>query len=86
MKSIPSRGGKNYFITLIDDCTRYYYVYSLSSKDEAVESFRQYKIEVETRLNKKIKAIRSDRGGEYESPFEEICLESGFFHQTTTPN
>ena len=27
MKSIPSHGGKKYFITFIDDCTRYCYVY-----------------------------------------------------------
>ena len=27
--------------------------------------------------------IRSDRGGEYESPFAKICVENGIFHQTT---
>uniref|UniRef100_A0A1S4BS18 Retrovirus-related Pol polyprotein from transposon TNT 1-94-like beta-barrel domain-containing protein n=1 Tax=Nicotiana tabacum TaxID=4097 RepID=A0A1S4BS18_TOBAC len=41
--------------------------------DEAIETFTQYKNEVENQLNKKIKMIRSDRGGEYESPFAEIC-------------
>ncbi|KAL6333744.1 hypothetical protein AAG906_028930 [Vitis piasezkii] len=40
---------------------------------------------VENQLSKKIKAIRSDRGGEYESPFEEFCLEHGIIHQTTAP-
>ena len=29
--------------------------------------------------------IRSDRGGEYEFPFQEICLENGIIHQMTTP-
>ena len=29
--------------------------------------------------------IRNDRGGEYESPFAEICLENGIIHQTTVP-
>ena len=29
--------------------------------------------------------IRSDRGGEYESPFAEICVENGIVHQTTAP-
>ncbi|PHU09350.1 Aquaporin TIP4-2 [Capsicum chinense] len=29
VKSTPSRGGKKYFITFIDDCTRYCYVYLL---------------------------------------------------------
>ena len=85
MKSIPSRGGNKYFITFIDDCSRYCYVYLLSSKDEAVNAFKSYKAEVETQLNKKIKIIRSDRGGEYEFPFEEICTEFGIVHQMTAP-
>ena len=39
MKFIQTRGGKKYFLTLIDDCTRYCYVYLLRSKDEALEMF-----------------------------------------------
>ena len=53
------------------------------SKYEAIDAFKQYKIEVENQLNKKIKMIRSDRGGEYEFPFQEICLENGIIHQMT---
>ncbi|KAF3662700.1 Histone H2AX [Capsicum annuum] len=51
--------------------------------DEAIDAFRQYKTEVENQLEKKIKMIRSDRGGKYESPFAEICVENGIVHQTT---
>ena len=76
---------KKYFITFIDDCTRFFYVYLLSSKDEGIDSFKQYKNEVVNQLNMKIKMIRSDRGGEYESLFAEICLEYGIIHQTTAP-
>ncbi|PHT26612.1 Dicarboxylate transporter 1, chloroplastic [Capsicum baccatum] len=85
MKSTPSRGGKKYFITFIDDCTRYCYVYLLNSKDEAIDTFRQYKTEVENQLDKKIKMIRSNRGGEYESPFAQICVENGITDQTMAP-
>ena len=53
--------------------------------DEEIDAFQQYNNEVENQLNLKIKMIRSDRGGEYESPFAEICLEYGIFHQTTAP-
>ena len=48
------------------------YIYLLNSKDEAINAFKQYKIEVENQLNKKIKMIRSDKGGEYEFPFRRI--------------
>ena len=57
----------------------------IRSKDEAIEAFMQYKNEVENQLNKKIKVLRSDRGGEYESPFGEFCLQYGIIHQTTAP-
>ena len=47
LKFIQTRGGKKYFLTLIDDCTRYCYVYLLRSKDEALEMFQHFKNEVE---------------------------------------
>lgn len=84
-KSYPTRNGKKYFITFIDDCTRYCYVYLLTSKDEAITAFTIYKAEVENQLSKKIKMLRSDRGGEYESPFAQLCAEHGIIHQTTAP-
>ena len=60
-------------------------MYLLKSKDEAIENFVLYKTEVENQLNKKIKVLKSDQGGEYESPFAEFCAQNGIIHQTTTP-
>ena len=57
----------------------------LNGKDEAIDEFRQYKIEVKNQLDKNIKMIRSNIGGEYKSLFAEICLENGIIHQTTAP-
>ena len=73
MKFVQTRGGNKYFITFVDDSTKYRYVYLLKSKDAAIEKFVLYKHEVENQLNKKIKVLRSDRGGEYESPFVDVC-------------
>ena len=81
-KSVQSRGGKKYIITFIDDYSRYCYVYLLRSKYEALDAFILYKNEVENQLSKKIKVLRSDRGGEYESPFGEFCAQHGI----NTPN
>ena len=80
---MQTREGKKYFIIFIDDSTRYYYLYQLKSKDEALDMFKYYKNEVENQLGKKIKAIRSDRGGEYDATFNEFCQEHGIIHQTT---
>lgn len=38
LKFVQTRGGKKYFITFIDDWTRFCYVYLLRSKDEALEA------------------------------------------------
>lgn len=84
-KSIQTRGRKKYFITFIDDYTRYSYVYLIRTKDEALETFIQYKNEIENQLGKKIKKLRSDRGDEYELLFGEFCKEHGIIHQTTAP-
>ncbi|GJX47712.1 retrotransposon protein, putative, ty1-copia subclass, partial [Tanacetum coccineum] len=60
-----SRQGASYFITFTDDYSRYGYVYLLKHKHEVFETFKVFKNEVENQLGKTIKAIRSDRGGEY---------------------
>ena len=65
MNGVLTKGGKRYFMTLIDDSTRYCYVYLLKSKDEAFNFFKIYKAKAENQLERKIKCIRSDRGGEY---------------------
>ncbi|GJW04962.1 pol polyprotein [Tanacetum coccineum] len=83
LKSLPTKGGNKYFITFIDDCTKYCYVYLLKSKDEAIDKFVLYKTEVENQLGKKIKVVRSDRGGEYVAPFAELCVKHGIRHEFT---
>ena len=50
-----------------------------------METFIQYKNEVENQLGKKIKKLRSERGGEYASHFGEFCKEHGIILQTTAP-
>ncbi|GKB89526.1 retrotransposon protein, putative, ty1-copia subclass [Tanacetum coccineum] len=68
---------------LIDDCTKYCYVYLLKSKDEAIDKFVLYKTKVENQLGKKIKVVRSDRGGEYMSPFADLCAKHEIRHEFT---
>ena len=72
-------------ITVVDDNTKYCYVYLLKNKDEAIEKFVLYKNEVENQLNKKIKVLRSNQGGEHESPFVDFCVKHRIIHETTTP-
>lgn len=83
---ILTRGGKRYFITFIDDCSKFTYVYLIRHKDEAFSMFKRYKAEVENQKEKKIKILRSDRGGEYfPNEFDSFCEEHGIIHQRTAP-
>jgi len=61
-------------------------VFFLKTKDEALECFKTYKAKVENQLEKKIKRVRSDRGGEYFSyEFDLSCSKNGIIHERTSP-
>ena len=84
MNGVLTKGGKKYFMTLIDDSTRYCYVYLLKTKDESLTYFKNYKAEAENQLDRKIKWLRSDHGGEYFSnEFNSFCAEHGIIHERT---
>ena len=85
LKLVQTRGDNKYFITFVDDSTKYCYVYLLKTKAKVIKKFVLYKNEVENQLNKKIKVLRSDRGGEYESPFVDFCAQHRIIHDTTAP-
>ncbi|KAI3815113.1 hypothetical protein L1987_14769 [Smallanthus sonchifolius] len=86
LNGMLTRGGKRYFITFCDDSSRYLYVYLLRTKDEAFDAFKIYKAEVENQLEKRIKILRSDRGGEYfNQKFDAYCEENGIIHERTSP-
>ena len=86
-KNTISKGGKKYNITFVDDFSRYTNVYLLKLKDETGEMIVKYKAKVKNQLDKKIKRLRTDRGGEYSTKFlKEFCEINGIIHETTAPS
>ncbi|KAK8578849.1 hypothetical protein V6N13_142124 [Hibiscus sabdariffa] len=84
--ALAARGGYQYFITFTDDFSRYGYIYLMRHKSEALERFKEFKNEVQNQHGKSIKALRSDRGGEYLSQdFDELLKECGIVSQLTPP-
>ena len=63
--SVKAHGKYRYFLTFTDDLSRYGYIYLMKYKSETFEKFKEFQNEVENHRNKKIKFLRSDRGGEY---------------------
>jgi transposase InsO family protein len=73
--NVPSLGGAEYFLTFIDDKSRYVWVYFLKQKSEVFERFLEWKAQVENESNRQLKILRSDNGGEYRSAIFEKYLK-----------
>ena len=63
--NVRARGGCEYFITFINDYSRYGYIYFMHRKFEAIENFKKFRGETEKQLGKSINTLQTDQGGEY---------------------
>ena len=80
--------GRRYFITFIDDYSRYMYLFLLYDKCKTLD--------VEKQLGKQIKIVKSDRSGKYygmytkrgqlSGPFARFLQEHGIVAQYTMPS
>ena len=65
--STQSLSGAEYFLTFIDDKSRHVWVYVLKRKEQVFKKFLEWKALVEKSTDEKLKALRTDNGGEYTS-------------------
>ncbi|KAL0560635.1 hypothetical protein IC582_001044 [Cucumis melo] len=85
-RTTASRGGKNYYVSFVDDYSRFTKIYLIKTKNEVVSMFVKCKAESENQLGKRIKRLRSDRGGEYsDKTLKEFCESNGIIHEFTAP-
>ena len=78
---VKSLSGNEYFVTFIDDKSRYILVYFLKYKSQVFQTFLDWKALAENEYEKRLKTLRSDRGGEYVSgEFEEYLTQNGIHH------
>ena len=63
----PSFFGFRYWVTFIDDYSRYRFVLPIKAKSDVFEAFKQFKAYAENQSERKIKILRDDKGGEYMS-------------------
>ena len=61
---IPTVSMNGYFLTFIDDCSRYCWVYFLKQNSEGFENFKIFKGLDKNTLEKKMKAQRYNNGSE----------------------
>ena len=85
---ITSVGGSRYFITFLDDASNHRTVYGLRSKhtSQVLSATCRYIEQMEVQTGRKVKAIRTDNGGEYCSKEMERYLSSkGIRHEKSNP-
>jgi histone deacetylase 1/2 len=61
-----SVGRKKYYVSFIDDFGKFTWIYLLKYKSEVFQVFHEFQTLVERRFDRKIKAMQTDWGGEYE--------------------
>ncbi|CAI7753266.1 unnamed protein product [Closterium sp. NIES-53] len=79
--------GAEYFLTIVDVYTRTTWVYVLSKKSDVAETVKtDWLPMVERQQDRLVKAIRTDRGGEFLSNEFLLCLKkNGIRHSLTMP-
>jgi transposase InsO family protein len=79
-------GGKRYFLLLVDDFSRFMWIYLLRSKDEAQTAIRRFRASAEVESKHTLRVLRTDRGGEFTAArFMDWCTELGIKRNLTAP-
>lgn len=82
-----SLSGMKYMVTFIDDFSRYMWVYFMKEKSETFSKFKEFKEMKEAEVDKRIRCLRTDNGGEYTSDeFFYFLRECRVRHQFTCAN
>jgi hypothetical protein len=59
---LPTHTSFKYFITFIDDYSKYTVVYILRNKSQAFSTFQKYKAIAENKMGRRIQTLRNDNG------------------------
>jgi IS30 family transposase len=75
---VRSMGGKWYVLVIVNNYSRYSWVFFLESKDEEFEHFWSLALRLNNEHPNCLKSIRSDNGTEFRNAsLDEFCLEHG---------
>jgi len=80
-----SVGRKNYYVSFIDDHTKYVWVYFLRHKSEVFQCFRDFQNLVERQFSRKIRTIQTEWGGEYQA-LHSFFNRVGIDHRVSCPH
>ena len=80
----PSSGGNNYFLTLLDDCTKFSVVQPLARKSDVALAVKRIITLLENQASRSIQRLRCDNGSEYiNADLSTFCASKGIQLETT---
>ena len=83
---VQSVSGKWYVLVIVDDFSRFSWVFFMEFKDEAFGFVRDLVLKLKNESQRAMRAIRSDNGREFKnSCFETFCHDLGLEHQFSSP-
>ena len=75
---VASTKKHKYYVIFVDDFSRKCWIFFVQNKDQTFSKFYEFKALVEKESGNKLKALRSDNGGEYISnQFKDLCSKEG---------
>ncbi|KAH9769651.1 retrovirus-related pol polyprotein from transposon RE1 [Citrus sinensis] len=77
--------GYRYYISFVDDYSRYCWIFPLTLKSEALATFKHFKTLVEKQFDHPLKSLQSDWGGEYRN-FVHFLQEEGIEFRHSCPH
>jgi transposase InsO family protein len=81
-----SIGGNKYSFVIVDDYSRFTWVFFLRDKSEVQGIFKKFARRVQNEFDVKIKRVRSDNGMEFKNTnIEEFLDEEGIKHEFLVP-
>ena len=80
-----SSSGYRYYINFIDAFSRFTWIFLLKHKSDVLQTFSNFKTQVELQLGYKIKAIQTDWGEEYRA-LTDLLMSHGIIHRNSCPH
>jgi hypothetical protein len=80
-----SVGGQKYYVSFIDDFSKFTWIYTLKFKSEVFQKFKEFQLLVERMFNRKIIDMQPDWGGEYEK-LNSFFTRIGITHHVSCPH
>ena len=84
--SKTSSGGFQYYVSFIDDYSKFVWIYLLKRKCDVFDVFRDFLAHVEHLLSRKILCVQSDWGVEYEKLSNTFFCQLGIMHHVSCPH